>query len=286
MKMIKLFSYSLAILCCGGMLFANPKTGEERVPVATTEMINEAIVAQEMRDLRALEMAESNGEDAQAEAMSSVPVEEISLASRAAANAAFEAPSVVNLMSQAHGSTPISYPGTYHRLVSFLDSKVCLEDGSRWNIYSGDFSETYNWLTESSLSYLDLSFGLRPDEIVVTANRDWPHYSSYRYHLTNQQTGKYVRANLSKVSSTYETRFIFSYLWLYDAYGNLFVQLTLSDGSVWNTLPVDIQCLQWIDGDVIIVGANTDQYSSIAPYTLINARTKDNGGAACVRYYQ
>lgn len=287
MKMINLFSYFLATFCCGGMLFANPKMEEgERIPVTTTENVSEAIAAQEERALRASEIAELGGENSQAEAMESAPVEEISVASQAAANVAFGAPTIANKMSQAGGLSYISYPGAYHSVIRFIKKEVRLGDGSWWKIYDGDFSETYNWLTESSLSFLDIALGLKPDTVVVTANGDWPLYSTFRYHLTNQQTGKYVRANLNDFYTGTETRFIYSHVWLYDAFGSLYVQLTLNDGSVWNTLPVDTQCFQWGNGDVIVVGVNTDQYSAIAPYMLINVRTNDNGGAACVLYYE
>lgn len=287
MKMNTLFSYFLAIFCCGGMLFANPKMEEgERIPVTLVENVDEAIAAQEERELKAVEIAESSGEDGLARAMQFAPVEETSAASQDAADLAFGITSVVNKMSQAEGAQYFSYPGAEHPLVRFSKNELRLDDGSWWNIHSRDIPETYNWLFESSLTFLDLTLGLKPDTVVVTVNSDWPLYSSYRYHLTNQQTGKYVRANLNDFYVSPETRYIFSHVWLYDAYGNLFVQLTLNDGSVWNTLPIDTQCFLWIDGDVIIVGLNTDQYSGIAPYQLINVRSNDNGGAACVRYYK
>lgn len=296
MKMINLFSYVLATCCCSGLLFANPKLEEgERVAVTITENVEEVVAAQEKRALRASEMEAANGENAQAEAMETTPVEKSSVASQAALNLANVAystnvtngvPSVANLMSQAGGISFADYPGAYHPLVRFLGKEVRLQDGSWWKIYAGDFSETKNWLTESSLSFLDIALGIVPDTVVVTANGDWPLYSTYRYHLTNQQTGKYVRVNLSDFYKVSETRFIYSHVWLYDAYGNMYVQITLNDGSVWNTLPIDSQCFHWKDGDVIIVGLNTDQYSAIAPYMLINVRTNDNGGAACVLYYE
>lgn len=288
MKMKSLFSFFLVTLCCGGMLIANPKMEEgERIHVTTTENIDEAIATQEERALRALELAEVGGEHSQVMAVETAPVEESTVASRAAANASFgiESISVVNKMSQASGLSYISYPGAYHNLIRFLSNEVRLEDGSWWKIYTGDYSETANWLTESSLSFLDVALGLTPDTVVITANGDWPLYSTYRYHLTNQQTGKYVRANLNDFYSVTETRYIYSSIWLYDAFGNLYVQLTLNDGSIWNTLPVDTQCFSWSNGDIIVVGVNTDQYAAYAPYMLINVRTNDNGGASCVLYY-
>lgn len=296
MKMINLFSYVLATVCCNGLLFANPKMEEgERVAVTITENVDEVVAAQEERAVRASEIEAANGENAQAEAMEAAPVDESTAASRTAinlANVAYGVPSaggvlsVANLMSQAGGVSFANYPGAYHPLVRFVGKDVRLQDGSWWKIYAGDYSETKNWLTESSLSFLDIALGLAPDTVVVTANGDWPLYSTFRYHLTNQQTGKYVRVNLSDFYKGSDTRFIYSHVWLYDAFGNMYVQLTLNDGSVWNTLPIDSQCFQWKDGDVMIVGLNTDQYSAIAPYMLINVRTNDNGGAACVLYYE
>lgn len=289
MKLKHLLFCLLTVMCCGGMLMANTPKGEdgERIPVATNEQVEiEAIAQLEERISKAQELQKQGGEESLAIAAKTAPSQESTLAS-ATAKALFsnQASTFTNTLSTAHGVSFINYPGTYHPLVRFLGSEIRLEDGSWWKVYSGDLSETSNWLTENDLSIVDIALGLRPDTVVVTANGDWPTYSSYRYHLTNQQTGKYVRVNLSDFYSGVNTRYIYSHVWLYDAYGSLFVQLTLNDGSVWNTLPVDTQCLDWHNGDIVVVGVNTDQYSTFAPNLLINVRTNNNGAAACVLYY-
>lgn len=287
MKMIKLFSYFLMTICSCGSLLADSKGEEgERIPVAIVDNLEEAALAIEERASRAAEIVETSGEAVMAEAMETAPAEESSVASFASAKVAFESPSVVNLMSKADAESKIGYPGAYHTLIRFSKDEVRLEDGSWWKICKEDLSETYNWLTQSGLSVVDQMLGVLPDTAVITANGNWPFYSKFRYHLTNQQTGRYVQVNLSDFYMDSQTRFISSVVWLYDAFGGHYVQLTLNDGSVWNTLPVDTQCFQWKEGNVVIVGVNTDQFAAIAPYMLINVNKGDNGGAACVRYYK
>lgn len=271
MKMRTLFSYFLTTMCCGGMLFADlPKEEGERVQVTIVENVEQALAEQEERAIRALEIA--GGEDNQILAVESEPAEESAFASRAAVEATFDDAKIINRLAQANSLTYVTYPGAYHTLISAIGNELRIEDGSWWKISRSDLNETSRWRVS--------------DQIVITANGDWPLYSPFRYHLTNQRNSKYVRANLNDFYNVSETRFIYSHIWLYDAFGNLYVQLTLNDGSIWNMLPVDAQCFQWKNGDIIIVGLNTDQYSAITPYMLINVRTNDNGGAACVLYYE
>lgn len=285
MKMKYLFLGLVTVLCCGGMLMANPpKEDGERIEIRNEQTDCEILAFQKTREANA-EISQNEQKDA----IEAAPTEESRAASSKAmalfSNQAMNIDSLKNTMGTASGLSFISYPGAYHPLVRFLGNEVRLEDGSWWKIYSGDFSETSNWLTESDLSISDLLLGLTPDTVVITANPDYPLFSSFRYHLTNQQTGKFVRANLSDFYSGSNTRYIYSHVWLYDAYGNLFVQLTLNDGSIWNTLPLDTQCLDWHNGDILIVGVNTDAFSTLAPYTLINVRTNNYGAASCVLYY-
>lgn len=289
MKIKHLFLCLFTTLYCGSVLIANsPKEEGERISINNSHQTEvEALNLQKTRQEKAEEFERLGLENSQSTAVKSFPTQESSLAS-AGAKALLKSQDsspFTNQLSTAGGLTFISYPGAYHPLIKFLGKEVRLEDGSWWKIYSGDFSDTYNWLTESKLSSKDKAYGVAADTVVVTANADYPLYSSYRYHLTNQQTGKYVRANLNDYYTSENTLYIISHVWLYDSNGSLYVQLTLSDGSIWNTLPIDTQCLDWHNGDIVIVGVNTDAFSSIAPYLLINVRTNNHGASACVLYY-
>lgn len=289
MKIRSFIVLMLMTVSFAATLFAGEIKDEqgERVPVGSIEEAAEEAPRQQAERLELARQLQLQAvEDAQALAAEAAPVEDSALASAAVANSLINrGSSLINSLSTAQGISLINYPGAYHPLMRFLGNEVRLEDGSWWKIYSGDFNQTSNWVCLNDLSLIDIALGVQPDQVVITANMDWPKYSFFRYHLTNQQTGNYVRVNLNDFYNTAQTRYIYSLVRLFDANGNLFVQLTLNDGSIWNTLPIDTQCLEWHVGDIMIVGVNTDQFAAFAPYLLINVRTNNNGAASCVLYY-
>jgi hypothetical protein len=171
------------------------------------------------------------------------------------------------------------HPGAYHNAMGFSGNRVGLEDGSWWTIYSKDLPLTRNWLTSAN--------SLVPDALTIAPNLDWPRRSSYRYCLTNQQTGVAVKVNmaLSPTKDGLYSHYILSSTWLIDDSGYFYVQLLLNDGSLWNMRPSEfaITCLWHID-DLVIIGNARSQGDDLASNILINVATNNYATGNCLKY--
>ncbi|MGZ3632902.1 MAG: hypothetical protein ACXWM7_01055 [Parachlamydiaceae bacterium] len=171
------------------------------------------------------------------------------------------------------------HPGGYHNAMGFSGNRVGLEDGSWWTIYSKDLPLTRNWLTSAN--------SLVPDALTIAPNLDWPNRSSYRYCLTNQQTGVAVKVNmaLSPTKDGLYSHYILSSTWLIDDSGYFYVQLLLNDGSLWNMPPPEfaITCLWHID-DLVIIGNARNQDGDSPSNILINVATNNYAIGYCLKY--
>lgn len=277
----KLFLYALSILCCFGAVNANEVEIEagERITVGERALSDsETIVLYEARlnSFKLDEEQKEGEEEVQGEALQTAPVKEI-LAASQAAKAQFQGLNAAERKITKKGFT--THPGVFHFSVGFAGNTIGMEDGSWWKIYSSEMYLTKTWLTTAN--------SLTPDSVIVEPNPNWPKYSSYRYFLTNQQTAQSVRSNLHLApfyNGAY-TRFIYSYTYIVDAFGYLYVQLCLNDGSVWNMLSNDYPITSlWKVNDTVILGCNNGPYASIAPNILINVNTNNYGAGACISY--
>ncbi|MBA3238318.1 MAG: hypothetical protein H0T62_08255 [Parachlamydiaceae bacterium] len=281
MKTQRLFLYTLSMLCCLGAVNANDVEIEagERITVGERSLSDSETVALYEARLNSFKLDEElkeGQEGTREDALQTAPMQEI-LAASQAAKALFQKQGLNEATAQISKKGITTHPGVFHFSVGFSGNTIGLEDGSWWKAYSGDMSITKNWVTSLG--------SFTPDSIIIEPNLNWPSYSNYRYYLTNQQTSKSVRVNLSLApfyNGTY-THYIHSYTYIVDSYGFLYVQLCLNDGSIWNMLTDDYPITSlWKVNDTVILGCNSGVYSAIAPNILINVNTNNYGAGACV----
>jgi hypothetical protein len=279
MNMKNLFLNIFATACCSGMLFASP-TVENSENDRTT--IGESALPKEEVKALLIERFSQDSEQIESDenvknALSTSPSYANLMASSALLKEAqmSESTDLISLALPATKITTSGHPGIFKYSTSISGNKVYLEDGSRWRVHSADLYSMSNWYTSAN-SFL-------PDNIVIALNTDPGSYLSYRYCLVNQQTGVAARAeiNLSPLKS--HRRYIFSYAWLTDSYGSLYVQLCLNDGSVWNMLSSDFPFTGlWNLNDTVIIGSNNGFANSIAPNILININSNNYGAGLCI----
>jgi len=156
-----------------------------------------------------------------------------------------------------------SHDGAYHFpvAVTYLGDEVTLEDGSIWKVASWDKWKTLNWLTT--------------DTILVTQNKYM--FSSYKFMLVNQDTGKEVEVNLAlgPIYSGCYTRWIVSV----DSWND---QILLNDGSLWEMSSIDYFITKnWFVNDTVIIGVN-ESSSVLRPNILINVNMLNYARGICL----
>ncbi|MEC7839134.1 MAG: hypothetical protein VX777_03735 [Chlamydiota bacterium] len=156
-----------------------------------------------------------------------------------------------------------SHDGAYHSpiAVTYFGDEVTLEDGSIWTVASWDQWKTLNWLTT--------------DTILITQNKYL--FSSYKFMLVNQATGKEVEVNLSlgPIYSGYYTRWIVAIDYLND-------QILLDDGSFWEMSVLDYSITKnWYVNDTVIIGVN-ESSSTLRPNILINVNMLNYARGICL----
>lgn len=156
-----------------------------------------------------------------------------------------------------------SHEGAYHRAVavSYYGDQVTLEDGSVWNVSSWDAWKTLNWYTT--------------DTILVMQNK-WL-FSSYKFMLVNQNTGKEVEVNLAL--GPYYLGVYTHWIVAIDYYNS---QIILEDNSVWDMNFFDSSIInKWLVNDTVIIGIN-ESGSSLRPNILINVNVLNYARGICL----
>lgn len=156
-----------------------------------------------------------------------------------------------------------SHEGAYHRAVavSYYGDQVTLEDGSLWNVSSWDAWKTLNWYTT--------------DTILVMQNK-WM-FSSYKFMLVNQNTGKEVEVNLAL--GPYYLGAYTHWIVAIDYYNS---QIILEDNSVWDMNFFDSSIInKWLINDTVIIGVN-ESGSSLRPNILINVNVLNYARGICL----
>lgn len=156
-----------------------------------------------------------------------------------------------------------SHEGAYHRpiAVTIFGEQVTLEDGSIWTVSSWDQWKTLDWYTT--------------DTILVMQNK-WL-FSSYKFMLVNQNTGKEVECNLTlgPIYSGAYTHWIVAI----DYYN---FEVILEDGSIWQIDPFDYSVMKkWLVNDTIIVGVN-EASCVYHPNILINVNMVNYSCGICL----
>ncbi len=156
-----------------------------------------------------------------------------------------------------------SHESAYHCAigVTYLGDQVTLEDSSVWNVASWDQWKTLNWLTS--------------DTILLMQNK-WL-FSSYKFMLVNQNTGKEVEVNLclGPIYSGAYTHWIAGIDYFND-------QVILEDGSVWDMSFWDSSVVgKWLINDTVIVGVN-EASSVTKPNILINVNMVNYARGICL----
>lgn len=279
MNMKNLFLNIFAATCCCGMLIASPavETENKRTPIGENALPKEESEAL-LKERFSQDSEEIESDEIVKNALSASPSYTNLLASTALLHEASlnETSTLVSLALPATGIVSSGHPGIFKFSTKISGKKVYLEDGSRWRIHPADVYYMTNWYTSMN-SFL-------PDNIVISLNTDPSSYLSYRYCLVNQQTQVAVRAEIDLAPLKILKRTIYSYAWLKDSYGQLYVQLCLNDGSVWNMLSNDFPFTGiWKINDTIIIGSNNGIASSIAPNILININSNNYGAGNCIQ---
>lgn len=156
-----------------------------------------------------------------------------------------------------------SHEGAYHRpiAVTIFGEQVTLEDGSVWTVSSWDQWKTLDWLTT--------------DTILVMQNK-WL-FSSYKFMLVNQNTGKEVECNLTlgPIYSGAYTHWII-------AIDYLNCEVILEDGSIWQVDPFDYTVMKkWMINDTLIIGIN-ESSCVYHPNILINVNMLNYSCGICI----
>lgn len=276
MNMKNIFLNLFAAAYCGGMLVAATPVTVDNENERT--QIGENSLPKKENEAMLTERFTKNGDEAEDEnALSTLPTPEIAIISAELLKEAAlkEDQSLTALALPATGLVKFGHPGVFKQASHISGNKVYFEDGSRWKVHKNDLYFLKDWDTSSN-SFV-------PDDIVIALNTDLGSYLSYRYCLVNQQTGVAVRAEPNLAPLNYLKRYIFSYAWLNDSYGNLYVQLCLNDGSVWNMISSDFPFTAlWDRNHTVIIGSNNGAASAIAPNILINLNSNNYGAGRCI----
>lgn len=223
--------------------------GERRIEVGTRPMAHcEFVEHQEKRALAADE-----GEQAPGEALTQANVEDVEIAAKNIDNEELIAKKIYYN----------SHEGGYHFAigVTYFGDQVTLEDGSVWNVASWDNWKTLNWLTT--------------DTILVMQNK-WL-FSSYKFMLVNQNTGKEVEVNLflGPVYTGVFTHWIVGIDYIAGT-------VVLEDGSVWQMDYFDYSIMKkWLINDTVIIGTN-ELGSILNPNILINVNMLNYSRGICL----
>lgn len=156
-----------------------------------------------------------------------------------------------------------SHEGAYHRpiAVTIFGEQVTLEDGSIWTVSSWDQWKTLDWLTT--------------DTILVMQNK-WL-FSSYKFMLVNQNTGKEIECNL-----TLGPIYLGAYTHWIVAIDYLNCEVLLEDGSVWQVDPFDYTIMKsWMIHDTVIIGIN-ESSCVYHPNILINVNMLNYSCGICI----
>lgn len=278
MNIKNLFFNFVAIAYCGGLLTASPaiENKDNERPI-----IGENALPKEEVEALLVERFSKSAEEIESdenikEALTTSPIAANALASSVLLKeTAEDFSAMASLALPASGLKHAGHPGVFKQATSISSSKVYLEDGSVWKVHPSDVYYTQNWFTVAN-SFL-------PDNLVVALNPDYGSFLSYRYCLVNQQTKIAVRAEINLAPLMSLRRYIFSYAWLSNSFGNLYVQLCLNDGSVWNMLSSDFPFTGlWNQNDTVIIGSNNGFGGSIAPNILININSNNYGAGNCI----
>lgn len=157
-----------------------------------------------------------------------------------------------------------SHSGAIHTPIgiSYLGEFVELEDGSFWEVESGDRYKTLNWLTG--------------DTLIIKRNSEW--FKSHKYRLINVTTGVEVRVNLylGPVYNGIYTNWIVA---IDQTKGNLLLQ----DGSLWQlSFAESSEYRNWLSNDTIIIGVNDGWFMGTYPNLLINVNTNNDTIGNCI----
>mgnify|MGYP000373122195 CR=1 FL=1 len=156
-----------------------------------------------------------------------------------------------------------SHEGVFHRpiAVTAFGDNVTLEDGSVWHVREKDRHKTLDWLLG--------------DSILILPNHSW--FSSYKFILLNQNTGKKVSVNmiLGPIYNGIYTHWIV-------AIDYNTKKIWLEDGSVWDISGFDKSILnKWLINDTVVIGINDALFSSKINI-LINVNVLTYVAAVCL----
>lgn len=156
-----------------------------------------------------------------------------------------------------------SHEGVFHRpiAVTAFGDNVTLEDGSVWHVREKDRHKTLDWLLG--------------DSILILPNHSW--FSSYKFILLNQNTGKKVSVNmiLGPIYNGIYTHWIV-------AIDYNTKKIWLEDGSVWDISGFDKSILnKWLVNDTVVIGINDALFSS-KTNILINVNVLTYVAAVCL----
>lgn len=151
----------------------------------------------------------------------------------------------------------------YHRAIgiTFFGEQVTLEDGSVWGAASWDQWKTLDWLTS--------------DTILVMQNK-WI-FSTYKFMLVNQNTGKEVECNLI-LGPIYAGAYTH---WIV-AIDYINCEVMLENGTLWQIDLFDYGIMRkWMLNDTVIIGFNQSG-SVYHPNILINTNMLNYSCGMCI----
>lgn len=226
-------------------VFAFEEAKEDRIRPGSRALSHEELI--KIEEACAQEQAEGDNEEALAKEEESSDESLVASPQAAAKNAAPQT----------------THAGAYHNpvYVSLFGDSVELEDGSIWNIKSGDAKKTLNWMTS--------------DVIVVTQNTT--PLSSYMFRLRNLNTGVTVKCNMSfgPIYNGLQTHWVI-------AINFKTKEVCLEDGSIWKVSGWDSSKFNtWLLNDTIIIGINAGYFKGSKPNLLINVNTLNWVRANC-----
>ncbi len=139
--------------------------------------------------------------------------------------------------------------------VSIFNDFITLEDGSMWEVHPMDYDKVMTFATT--------------DRLMITRSFTFLFGDCYRLH--NQANGFSIDVKLS-VGPIFGTVQCHSIKMIDYLTGNIW----LEDGSCWHTCSnEDFRFLQWMPGDVIIVGSD-DSFACSHDSLLINVTVNNN----------
>lgn len=260
-KFLNLFSKAMigAIFISGPLLASDEdKAEQERISVGSRALSQDETQNLIMKKARLLQKIET-GADLQDE---NVTLSEAETKEVAGEKSPEEAAEFVAKAIKSNYYT--SHSGAYHSpvAISFLGDAIELEDGSIWDVYSGDRYKTLNWMTG--------------DTIIIVPNSEW--LSSYSYKLVNINTGAQIKVNLSlgPIYNGIYTHWIVAI----DYFHN---EIVLEDGTFWKMSSLDSSVYEnWLPNDTIIIGVNDGWFSGSNPNIMINVNTNTNAMGKCI----